>query len=92
MQSDELRMALPIINKALREPDSFVVRLCYRDSKGAVTRRVVSPISIAGRETMRALCLCREQVRIFYLDRCSKFELLNANDVLMPIEIEEMAQ
>jgi predicted DNA-binding transcriptional regulator YafY len=90
MEANELRTALPLINKAMREPDSFVLRLCYRDSKGNVTRRVVSPIAIDGRESMRALCLCREQVRQFKFESCSSVELVDANDVLMPVEIEEV--
>ncbi len=76
------------IRRAIREPDRFVLRIKYVDSKLAITERVVSPISFDGR-VMQALCLGREQVRSFTVDGIATVEIVDANKVLMPEPIRE---
>lgn len=75
------------IHQAMRSPDDYVVRLVYRDRAGTLTQRVVSPIRFLDGRNLLALCLCRESPRRFELERCSEVELLDANEVLMPVEI-----
>jgi predicted DNA-binding transcriptional regulator YafY len=78
------------LNKAMHSPEEFVLRMHYTDKKGKLTQRVISPISIVNDQAFMALCLCREEPRRFQFDCCSNVELLNANDVLMPVEIVEV--
>ena len=80
-----------MIRKALLAPESFVLRMVYSDKSGARTERVVSPIRILEGKAMLALCLCREDCRRFELERCTAVELLDANDVLMPVELKVLA-
>lgn len=75
-----------ILLTALRDPDQWVVRLRYVDSKGVATIRVVSPIRIEGASFM-VLCLAREECRRLILARVSDVELVKACDVLMPVAI-----
>lgn len=74
---------------AMRDPDRWVVRLRYVDSKGVATVRVVSPIRLEGKMLM-VLCLAREQCRLLVLERVSDVELLPACDVLMPVPIVQI--
>lgn len=76
-----------MISRAMRGSDDYVVELQYVDSKGERSRRVVSPIRFLGPRRFLALCLCREEPRQFYLDRCSDVRLLPAGEVLMPMPI-----
>ena len=71
---------------AMRDPDTWVVRLQYKDSKGVVTIRVVSPVRIED-DAVLALCLAREECRLFKLEQVSQVELVRSSDVLMPVEI-----
>ena len=84
-------MITPAVMKSLvlsmNAPDNHVVRMRYRDKDGVVTERVVSPIRFIGRTAMMALCLSREEPRRFELDQCSQIELMDASDVLMPVEL-----
>ena len=81
-----------ILSGAMHNPDEWVIRLRYVGKNGVTTERVVSPIKMVGPTSLLALCLCREEPRRFELGRCSHIELLNANDVLMPVEIRVIAQ
>lgn len=74
-----------VIRKAIANPDDWVLQIDYRDKKGTITRRVVSPIRLVGKTGMLALCLCREESRQFNLSQCSNITLLPAADVLMPV-------
>ena len=74
-----------LIYQAMRQPDDLVVQLDYVDSKGTESRRVVSPIRFLSPGRFLALCLCREEPRQFYLDRCRNVQLESASDVLMPV-------
>lgn len=74
-----------MIRKAMQRCDDYVLELEYVDSKGERSRRVVSPIRFLGPRRFLALCLCREQPRQFYLDRCSSVKLLPAAEVMMPM-------
>lgn len=70
---------------ATRRADDYVVQFDYVDAKGQTTRRTVSPIRFVSGDRFLALCLCREEPRQFYLQRCSNPQLIAAADVLMPI-------
>jgi predicted DNA-binding transcriptional regulator YafY len=76
----------------MRDPDHWCVTLNYRSSKGALTKRTISPIRFLDDKASQflALCLCREEPRQFVTDRCSSLELVRAEDVLMPMPIEEV--
>ncbi|MFN7629593.1 MAG: hypothetical protein ACK5PZ_22425 [Pirellula sp.] len=80
-----------MVRKALLAPESFVLRIVYADRSGARTQRVVSPIRILDGKAMLALCLCREDCRRFELERCTAVELIDANEVLMPVELKILA-
>ena len=74
-----------ILTQAAHRSDDLVVQFDYCDAKGQTSRRVVSPIRFVSQDRFLGLCLCREEPRQFYLDRCSNAELLDASDVLMPM-------
>ena len=76
-----------ILRCAMESPDDYVIELSYRDSKGEVTRRTISPIRFLAPGRFLALCLCREEPRQFHVDRCSRVALKSANDVVMPVAI-----
>jgi predicted DNA-binding transcriptional regulator YafY len=78
-----------IINRARRDPDRWVVRIAYRDAKGCVTVRVISPIRWVSRYTILALCLGRQEPRQFDLRRIGAAELVPAADVVMGIEEDQ---
>lgn len=81
---------MAMVQKAMVAPDDFVLRMVYRDRSGTVTERMVSPIRFLDSRSMLALCLCRENPRRFELERCSSIEVVDANDVLMPVEIKQI--
>ncbi len=76
------------IRRAMQDPDAYVLELCYRDSRGATTRRIVSPIRFLSPCRFLALCLCREEPRQFHLARCSQVSLRPASDVIMPVPMQ----
>ena len=78
---------IQFIRKAMQDADNWVVEFTYCDSKGNQTRRVVSPIRFLAGERFLGLCLCREECRQFYLNRCHDVILKPANEVLMPSAI-----
>ena len=75
------------ITQAMRDSDNFVIELEYTDSKGKVSRRVVSPIRFVTPDRFMALCLCREAPRVFYLKNCSNVSLQPAWKYVMPVEM-----
>lgn len=75
------------IRQAMADSDRWVVEFEYQDSKGNLTRRMVSPIRFLSNERFLGLCLCREECRQFYLSRCSNLEILPASECLMPVAI-----
>lgn len=81
---------MTVLNKAMNAQDDWVIRMVYKDKAGNRTRRVVSPIRFIDSDNIMALCLGREEPRRFELGRCSELELVDANEVLMPVEIEEV--
>jgi predicted DNA-binding transcriptional regulator YafY len=78
-------------NSAARDPDNLAIRMVYTDRDGNRTRRCISPIEV-GEEKIKALCLCREQVRFFKVESCSEIELVDSAELLMPVEIEELGE
>jgi len=80
-----------LVWRAKCDPDRWVVRIDYSaGTDGAGTRRVISPIRIVRKTQLLALCLAREQPRLFAMDRISNVHLVDANDVLMPVQIEQL--
>lgn len=75
------------IRRAMSDPDGRVLLFHYIDRKGNITQRVVSPIRFMTPNRFLALCLGREEPRMFYLDRMSNVELANAHQFLMPVPI-----
>ncbi len=73
------------IRTAMEDSDTFAIAMDYLDAKGEKTHRIVSPIRFLGNDRFLGLCLCREEPRQFYLDRCSDVRLMQAADVLMPV-------
>jgi predicted DNA-binding transcriptional regulator YafY len=84
-QQIELRQ---IVHKAMLAPDDYVLELDYTDKSGCVTRRTVSPIRALDKDRFLALCLCRQEPRQFYFERCANPRLVDAHDVLMPVEMK----
>ena len=75
----------------MKNPDNFVMQIIYESSKGETTKRVISPVKYGpNKETIFALCLAREEVRQFRLDGIRFVRVINANKVLMPIQIENV--
>lgn len=75
------------VSRAMRNPDDWVLKIRYRSRNGEVNDRFVSPIRFEPNGQVLALCLCREEPRLFDLVRCEKFRLVPAAEVLMPVEI-----
>ena len=78
-----------LIQRAIRHSDELVLVFDYRDAKGAVTRRVVSPVRLIKGERLLALCLSREEPRQFYLNRCENIHLDWAANFVMPVPMVE---
>jgi len=78
-----------LLRRAMQDCDRYVIEMDYVDGKGAQTTRMVSPIRFVGGNRLLAMCLCREQPRQFYLDRCQNVRLVPAETVLMPMPIRE---
>ena len=76
-----------IIHKSILNCDQWVVVFRYRDSRGNLTNRVVSPIRFLGEDRFLGLCLSREEPRQFYLERCEDLQLKPASDYVMPVAI-----
>lgn len=79
-----------MLRTAMLDCDQWVVELEYADSKGKRTRRTVSPIRFSGSDRFLGLCLCREQPRQFYLNRCCNLRLVRSEDVIMPVEMVQI--
>ena len=80
-----------LIQRAMADSDNYVIELVYSDSNGKRTRRIVSPIRFVGSMRFLGLCLCREQPRQFYLDRCAEVRLIPAAEVMMPMPMETIS-
>ena len=74
-----------LLTKAMQAPEEFVVSLEYLDVKGVSSRRIVSPIRFLPDGRFLGLCLCREEPRQFYLNRCHNVRLRQAADFVMPV-------
>ena len=79
---------MPILSRAMQASDDFVVSLEYLDSKGKTTKRIVSPIRYLPGGRFLGLCLCREEPRQFYLNRCRNIQLRRAEEFVMPVACE----
>lgn len=73
------------IRTAMFDSDNLVVEFSYCDSKGVMTRRIVSPIKILPNGRFLGLCLNRAEPRQFYLNRCSEMSIKQAHDYVMPV-------
>ncbi len=87
----ERRQLMHTLRRAMLDSDQWVVRFAYVDKAGVRTVRVVSPIRVCGQDRFLGLCLCREEPRQFYFDRCSDVTLVPACEVLMPMQLETVA-
>ena len=76
-----------LISKAMQDPDNLVIELDYTDRKKCQTRRIVSPIRCVSPDRFIALCLCREEPRVFSIEACKNVSLKPAWDYLMPVEM-----
>ncbi len=76
--------------QSMSEPDEFVISMVYEAKDGSRTKRTVSPIKMFNSHSFVALCLCRQEPRIFQISGCSEVELVGSSDVLMPIEIQNL--
>jgi predicted DNA-binding transcriptional regulator YafY len=76
-----------ILFKAMQAADEYVISLDYVDNQGVVTRRIVSPIRFLAPNRFLGLCLCREEPRQFYMDRCHNVRLCRAADFVMPVPV-----
>lgn len=75
--------------RGMHEPERYAVKLVYRDQKGQRTRRYVSTIRFThSGQRVLVLCLCREEPRSLIVERIEHAELVDANDMLMPEDIE----
>ena len=74
-----------IIHRVMHQSDDLVLVMNYADAKGVQSRRVVSPIRFLSSNRFLALCLCREEPRQFYLERCSNAQVAAAADFVMPV-------
>ncbi len=74
-----------VLAQAMQAADDYVISLDYLDNKGVLSRRIVSPIRFLAGNRVLALCLCREEPRQFYLDRCFNVRLCRASDFVMPV-------
>jgi predicted DNA-binding transcriptional regulator YafY len=79
-----------MLRVAMLDSDQWVIELEYADSKGKRTRRMVSPIRFSTPDRFLGLCLCREEPRQFYLNRCSNIRLIRSEDVMMPVEMVQL--
>ena len=80
-----------VLRRAMLDSETFVVEMVYSDSKGNLTRRIVSPIRFVGSDRFLGLCLCREEPRQFYLSRCDEVRLIPAAEVIMPMPMVTIA-
>lgn len=76
-----------LISQAMQDPDNLVIELQYKDRKNCETRRIVSPIRFLSPDRFIALCLCREEPRVFSINECRNVSLKPAWDYLMPVEM-----
>ncbi|WP_250930191.1 WYL domain-containing protein [Aporhodopirellula aestuarii] len=79
--------SMQMLRTAMLDADEWVVEFEYSDSKGKRTRRTVSPIRFAAKDRFLGLCLCREEPRQFYLDRCCNFRMVRSDQIIMPVPI-----
>ncbi len=79
-----------LIQRAMRQADDLVLVFDYRDSKGVLTRRVVSPFRFLAGDRFLALCLSREEPRQFYLNRCENMRLDWATNFVMPVPMVQV--
>lgn len=75
------------IKMSMYRPDDFVIEFSYKDRRGNVSKRVVSPIRFIGGDRFLALCLSREEPRQFCLERCEGVQLKGAWDYVMPVAL-----
>lgn len=84
MEESDLRR---LIAKSMRDPDHWVIKIRYEDSKGEITDRHVSPIKWSSANSFLALCLSRESPRLFHQQNVHAVRLVPAHEVQMPSPI-----
>ena len=76
------------IRRAMSDPDSLVLTFEYTDRRGQQTRRVVSPVRFVTSGRFLALCLSREEPRMFQMERMKNVRLARAHEFLMPVPMQ----
>jgi predicted DNA-binding transcriptional regulator YafY len=76
-----------MISRAMHQCDDWVIEMTYKNARGELVRRVVSPIRFVGPDRFLGLCLCREEPRQFYVNRCGNMKLKRAENYIMPVEM-----
>lgn len=76
-----------LIQRVMQQADDLVLVLNYADSHGVESQRVVSPIRFLAPNRFLAFCLCREEPRQFYVDRCKQIRVAAASNYVMPVAI-----
>lgn len=77
---------MQVIHRAMKDPDSWIVDIVYKDSSGIRSKRAVSPIKYVGAD-MVALCLCRQEPRRFRMSQIQSATLRSSADAMMPEQI-----
>ena len=73
------------IRKAMQDPDGLVLTFDYTDKHGNQTRRVVSPVRFVAAGRFLALCLNREEPRMFQMERMENVQTAGAHLFMMPV-------
>ena len=76
---------MTMIEQAMIDHDDWVIEMQYTNKKGETATRIVSPIRYMGSDRFMALCLCREEPRVFQISQCSNIALRPAWDYVMPV-------
>jgi predicted DNA-binding transcriptional regulator YafY len=88
MTPNEIHEAKVELLRRGSDPDVAVCKIRYRDEEGKRTDRYISTVQIRG-SIVRALCLCRTEVRQFKIARIQAIKLIPASDVVMPMPITD---
>lgn len=76
----------------MADPERWVAKVRYVDSRGVVTDRVVSPLGYVNERTVRVFCLGREAIRAMRLSAILRVQLKLAMDVLVPEALQTIIE
>ncbi len=76
-----------VLAKAMQAADDYVVSLDYLDSKGVLTRRIVSPIRFCrATASSRSVCAAKNHDSFISI-ACHNIKLCRASDFVMPVPV-----